>query len=299
MIYSDNSGWSLNPTETEWIFRGQYNDWDLIPSLFREEIRDNRIRTFDKGYQVIEKWDLPRLFEECDKLASSLFYRMDRALLPKPSNFFLDQDSLIAYDRDYFDVSHVKYALAQHVGFPTPLLDFSYDPYVAMYFMCRREVSECEREESENDVGERMVLWAIKLHPHTAHKPIQKIKTSLSRIDHSYTEIPSLRMQKGCFLFNKVQREEEPYLSFNSELLKTLQGVDGWETMNVFKLTLPKKEQGFLAWFLSKRGYTEEFLFPSIFNIAKKIKSNWGSKYKQTKAKPLYDSIIRKGYDNL
>lgn len=97
------------------LYRGQANSaWSLTPSLFREEKIDLEIsrllaslppRTKEKTYSDLE-----------DRLIRK-FFRHGLPYLPQ-------------FDRNYHD----DRVIAQHFGVPTRLLDWSYDPLVALYF---------------------------------------------------------------------------------------------------------------------------------------------------------------------
>lgn len=50
----------------------------------------------------------------------------------------------------------VEYALAQHYGVPTRLLDFTYRPFVAAFFAANLEEKLCKQPE-------RIIVWAISL----------------------------------------------------------------------------------------------------------------------------------------
>ena len=237
----------LNSFETHWIFRGQSSDWELIPKLFRKDIHNSG---------RWEEWDLEGLLNFCDMIVGSLIFRMDRALLERPNNSFnfINPSTRIHYNMGNFDPSHVSYALAQHVGLPTPLLDFTFDPFVGMFFMCS----------DDNKKSQDMILWAVNyLHPHSS------FENNLVLLNHSYNEIPSLRAQKGCFLFNPFQAMNPPNLSFDNELCRFV------KSKNVYKFILPSSEKEKLMSLLNRKGYNKETMFPNIFDIADNINRRW------------------------
>ena len=188
-----------------WIFRGQ-NDarWELIPSLFRD-------------------WDTntnPGL----ELALIDLFIRNANIVnLPIPNNA-LDYASYAhkPTKRELttggsYDFRHVVFAIAQHSGVPTRLLDFTHSPMVAAYFAAdytnlfeklgvgsdqlaeyfRLSVAtladggDLQRTVTDywntvNDARERLpeniAVWAIQAQDIDMH-------TTLLVLDHPYTEV--------------------------------------------------------------------------------------------------------------
>ena len=106
-----------------WVFRGQ-NDarWELIPSLFRiwddskpPEYELNLIDSFIQFSNLV-KLDIPN-------------NSLDYVHRTGKKNTVRDFVKGVSYD-----FSHIVFAIAQHYGVPTRLLDFSHSPLVAAYF---------------------------------------------------------------------------------------------------------------------------------------------------------------------
>lgn len=115
-------------SEGTWVFRGQNDaNWDPIPSLFR-----NNDRGFiDYEFQLISLFvrhiNLVNLAVPADTVGFKS-YTKDQLPTTLAS---LSHSSKYGYKYDY---THVVFAIAQHSGIPTRLLDFSYRPHVAAFF---------------------------------------------------------------------------------------------------------------------------------------------------------------------
>lgn len=85
-------------------FRGQFDDWPLIPSLFRNNTKKSFIATYDRIYSDIAK-------EYPDVL------------------------SYVAYSKEQAEARAEQLAMLQHYGMRTSLLDITKNPFIALQFM--------------------------------------------------------------------------------------------------------------------------------------------------------------------
>ncbi len=281
-------------SSTFWMFRGQ-NDarWELEPSLFRDWDEDTA-----PGYEL----DLIESFISTANIANlsipgnSLGFRSHtvhncsiaterHVTTPKGSRYGLQ-----------YDFAHVAFAIAQHSGVPTRLLDFTLDPLVAAYFAADwtglveslefspqhkamyfsdvlskfkksppdaiaalKRYAKMEREK-ESELPTDMAVWAIQV------GDLQK--TSLRALDHPYGEIQFLNSQKGIFLCETENYElrGEPWRSYNGKLTELI------KTGGVFKLTLPCTERGKLLDLLKRKRISPLYLKPTYERVAKTIR---------------------------
>lgn len=281
---------NLDPTHPRWsrenwIYRGQ-NDarWELLPSLFRNWNRDT-----NPGLELA----LIDLFIRNANLVN----------LPIPNNA-LDYASYAqkSTKRELttggsYDFRHVVFAIAQHSGVPTRLLDFTHNPMVAAYFAAdytdlfvnlgvgSDQLAEYFRQSvatlaeggdlkstvtdfwnTVNDAQERLpeniAVWAIQAQDIDMH-------TTLLILDHPYTEILPLKMQMGLFLCETefveidVLRGQE-WRSFDTKLLPLAQ------TNGIYKLTLPWDERHDLLELLRRNRIFYGSLLPSYQEVAKR-----------------------------
>jgi len=272
----------------KWVFRGQNNaTWKLIPSLFRiwDESKPvsyelDMIDSFIQFSNVV-KLDIPS--NTLDYVSRTGSKNTVRSFVPGVS----------------YDFSHIVFAIAQHYGVPTRLLDFSHSPLVAAYFaadvtnlisdlgwslqtqssflnrclenindfaMVRRILSDCISH--LNGVKEKLptkiAVWAIDTYK------IEK-DTSLHLLTHPYGQIRYLREQLGVFLCETKLQEGEGeqgccWQSFDKELSKLV------ASKGVYKLTLPIEHVDELRYLLGKMRIHEMFLKPSFTDIGSRIR---------------------------
>lgn len=267
-----------------WIFRGQ-NDarWELVPSLFRKWNKDT-----NPGLELA----LIRLFISNANLAQ----------LPIPNN------SLGYYTNSFkptvrhlsagarYDFSHVVFAIAQHSGVPTRLLDFSHSPLVAAYFAIDfaslyeslgsasdqlaeyfRRCADCYTDGNDVDatiaelvdqvklsmdnLPDKVAVWAV-------HAQDLGDYTSIKLLEHPFMEILPLRMQKALFLCDTEFAEEDvqrgrSWPSLDSKLATLI------DTNGVYKLTLPYQEAEALNDLLTLHQFSPAIVKPSYEAVAK------------------------------
>ena len=280
---------NLDPTHRRWhrqhwIFRGQNEArWELMPSLFRKWDTDT-----NPGLELA----LIRLFISNANLAqlripnNSLGY-YSSALKPtvRPLN-----------TGTFYDFSHVVFAIAQHSGVPTRLLDFSHSPLVAAYFAIEftslyeslglasdrlaQYFRRCADSFTGGDDYEATILELVEtvkrsidnLPDHVAVWAVQAQDvgdyTSIKLLEHPFMEILPLRTQKGVFLCDTEfaeegvqQGKEWPALD---QKLATLIETDG-----VYKLTMPYAEAEALNHLLTLHGFSPAVISPSYEAVAK------------------------------
>ena len=223
-----------------WIFRG-HNDatWLLEPSLFRKWAPET-----EASYEI--------------DLVDNFIRNANVRNLEIPSNTIdhihrrtKSTKRLLSGLAEY-DFAHIAFAVAQHSGVDTRLLDFSLDPYIAAWFASdfsrlfrALEISfekdpervwklagaslEGNAEMFWNIISEyrseivqvfantpkNMCVWAIRVH--------DLDPTSLLLLEHPYTQILNLREQRGVFVcdtenYEALQRGPKEWMSFDKKL---------------------------------------------------------------------------------
>ncbi|MCU5476184.1 FRG domain-containing protein [Bacillus cereus] len=102
----------------EWIFRGQRSaSWDIRTSFYREL---NSLSTIDKSLAFKYENSIVQDFTGSYKLYDNLYE------FPKSDDIY----TAYGYTEDYLE----KLSILQHYGAPTRLLDWTFSPYIGVYF---------------------------------------------------------------------------------------------------------------------------------------------------------------------
>lgn len=280
---------NLDPTHPRWyrqnwIFRGQ-NDarWKLTPSLFRK---------WKTGTNPGLELALIRLFISNANLAQ----------LPIPNNSLGYYSSALKptvrplNTGTIYDFSHVVFAIAQHSGVPTRLLDFSHSPLVAAYFAieftslyeslglasdrlaqyfrrCADSFTDGDDYEttiselvdkvkrSIDNLPDQVAVWAVQAQDVGDY-------TSIKLLEHPFMEILPLRMQKGVFLCDTESAEDEvqqgqEWPSLDNKLATLI------ETEGVYRLTMPYAEAEALNDLLTLHRFSPAVISPSYEAVAR------------------------------
>ena len=271
-----------------WIFRGQ-NDarWELMPSLFRK---------WKQGTNPGLELALIRLFISNANLAQLL---IPNNSLGYYTNTLKPTVRQLTAGASY-DFSHVVFAIAQHSGVPTRLLDFSHSPLIAAYFAIEfanlyeslglannrlaqyfRSCADCftDGDDVEATIAElveavklsmdnlpdEVVVWAVQAQDLGDY-------TSIKLLEHPFMEILPLRMQKGLFLCDTDFAEQDvqqgkDWQSIDAKLAHLI------KTDGIYKLTMPYTEAEALNDLLTLKRFSPAVVTPSYEAVARQTVS--------------------------
>ncbi len=215
----------LEEKHNSWIFRGQSkSEYDLSPSAFRSSGKkelmflNNAINEGMTELMEIGKGTNNQAEESVNR-AMRLFHIMCsrqglslpdgsniNSVFINPNGYFLDSIGVDGITND----SYLKLeAIAQHYGFPTTLLDWSFDPLCALYFAVVEALSRLAAEDGSYSLSDGCFsIWALNLDYFknriaTAAKEDEDDVQELLICTYNYHNNRNIIAQKGLFTYVK------------------------------------------------------------------------------------------------
>jgi hypothetical protein len=290
---------SLPSGTTPWSFRGHKEaNWKLVPAAWRpnalQKVKERKRTNLEfNGYNedTIQRFELDKkLLNSFNQIAyqieaelyavrefiessNTIGLRIPDGSKVREYNFHRDVGNYLIYIANLFNrvyeteastlpIANTSFALAQHHGLPTRLLDWSSHPLVVAYFAACSVKSD--------DLTGSLAVWALR---DDALYGLQMSKFTVDRSEHEF-----LHAQHGLFMYFHnpevyfLKHGEWPSIESAMEDFLPVSSKQG----GFFKkITLPKSQAGELLRLLWAENITHAHLMPSYKGVSEALAIRW------------------------
>ena len=284
-------GGKLAEVQSQYVFRGQSTEYELIPQLMRASNNNEMKKTlhFYAKDSLPEENDIEKLKnDEIDNIEyvyrraeynilKDFYNSMNKAGLRIPHSVFeshnnFDLESYLHNSEwlppDLIDIA----ALARHYEVPTRLLDWSFDINVALYFAAIGAIRKIVK--NENEINKNIVIWLLN------QDKIKNYKSEdvfpLRIVVPKYHNNPNLCLQKGALTYWWDKKDSSKDYSKNIAPLNALLNNYYTELRKnaLFTISIPRTECLKIIKHLYNNGYNASTLVAGYVGAARKIEED-------------------------
>lgn len=236
----------------KWIHEGfdkgistfKISSWKYFHDFFQEKLLDNNNYVF-RG-QRNEEWKLePTLNRQLNKLSDIAF---DLKVAEHLNNFKYSIRGRANFINEIISNDNELWSVGQHNFLTTPLLDFTFSPYVAAYFAFYEK----------SDESKNRVIYAI-----SQRHAIEEINDSVELYKPLSGHNPRLINQSGLFVKFKSKESLE---TISNNYFETKEKRK--TRIKIYKIKVPNSERIVCLKSLNKMNINHNSLFPDLFGAS-------------------------------
>lgn len=252
--------WNIHPT-VDGVKYVVVSSWKYFPDLINQKLLDLRGYVF-RGHRSAG-WQLESTLDRALKNipASTRFTRMTRHL----EHFQLAVRGRRGTNPPTMKTENDWWALGQHHGLATPLLDWTASPYAAAFFAY----------ENENNPTEPRAIWAIHFH-NIEHKKNPAIIAATNAASPSGSAPSSPKINPPIVEFFRPLTDENQRLVNQSGLFTRAPlgtDIETWVKTHykgdtfcaLLKIVLPDRDRQFCLKSLNRMNINHATLFPDLY----------------------------------